>query len=123
MIPPSNTCMYRIQDDHRTPSANNAHFQNCVGRQMETMGNMNKCRRYFSEIFAGNNPTKDGCSVADINALCEMHNKHYTIRDAEAYCMLESQAHHVFGKSTTPNTIRSIGTGRTKQCSRTTEFL
>lgn len=98
MIPPTNTCMYRLRDDHRTPSAKNAHFQNCVGKQMETMGNMNKCRRYFSEIFAGDNSTKDGCSVADINALCEMHNKHYTIRDAEVYCGLESQAHHVFWK-------------------------
>ena len=60
----SSTCQYAIQHDHKTLSARNAHFQNCVRKQMVTMGDPGKCRGYMAEIFAGDNPSKDGCTIA-----------------------------------------------------------
>ena len=53
----------------------------------------------MAEIFAGDNPTKDGCTIADIDALCKIHARNYTVQDAEAYCMLEGAAHREFWKS------------------------
>ena len=94
----SSTCQYAIQHDHKTPSARNAHFQNCVRKQMVTMGDPKKCRGYMAEIFAGDNPTKDGCTIADIDALCKIHAQNYTVQDAEAYCRLEGAAHRDFWK-------------------------
>ena len=93
-----NSCQYLMATDHETDNARNVHFSNCVRTQMKKMGDMGNCVGYFAEIFSGNDPTKDKCSIKNLQDLCTEHQKTYTINDAEKYCMLEIEAHKQFWK-------------------------
>lgn len=88
------TCSYS-NDAHYTKGAAEYHAEKCVTQWMARMSDTQQCVEYMAGI-GRTNPAMQGCSVTELEQICEQKMDTFTVDDARALCKEINLGHYRF---------------------------
>ena len=91
-------CAYDANSAHHTTNAKSYHHQKCMKRVIGSMQDKTKCVGYLTGI-AYQNPDMQGCSIDDLESICEQYTPDFSVHDAERLCTNINQAQTDFWKN------------------------